>query len=591
MRRIVGVVIGAMILLSGAAASAQEKPVALADLTGTPALAADDASHLARYIGERLHETKAITPLPPALKSDSAPRVVFVSVSNGEQTAHVVMSALRGAARAADGAVARVMKLLPDPAQRHWIKVDVVNRVEPLTTTANNFALGINPTLDGVELSGGVAFLPEELAGWNLVEGGRLIEGSIYDYLDARPKRAALPGQAELRVASRFGCASFFIQDNGAPLTLYRGHRLFQSISPDDLRAAADAAGAYLSGAVRETGRFDYAYRLDLDDVPRDYNVVRHAGTIWAMLDLYRDTQDAELLAAVDRAMQYLLAQVRPMKIGGADVLGVVEAGEVTLGGNALGAMALATYIEVTGKKEHLPILRAMGRALRAAQSASGRFDNQRQEFLSGAVFAMDSPYYPGEAALAMMKIDEVEPDAALVDAAARAVKYLITVRDAEVTADQLPHDHWLLYALCAVHPKRPDELYLNHARKMAAAIVAAQHKEPGRAVASDAVGSYADARSTAAAVRSEGLLATVRLLRSAGQGAEAEPFLAAAKASVAFQLRTQVWPESAMHFRSPRRAIGAFRDELGGVYVRIDFVQHNLSSILALMRTTRVER
>ncbi|MDQ3440116.1 MAG: hypothetical protein M3478_07175, partial [Planctomycetota bacterium] len=151
MRPTVGFVVGALILLSGAVAAAQDKPVALADLTGTPALAADDASRLARYVGERLHETKAITPLPPALKADVAPRVVFVSVSNGEETAHVVMSPARGAVRAADGAVARVLKLLPDVAQRVWIKVDVVSRVEALAPGATNLALGINPSLEGLE--------------------------------------------------------------------------------------------------------------------------------------------------------------------------------------------------------------------------------------------------------------------------------------------------------------------------------------------------------------------------------------------------------------------------------------------------------
>jgi hypothetical protein len=285
--------------------------------------------------------------------------------------------------------------------------------------------------------------------------------------------------------------------------------------------------------------------------------------------------------------MRYLLAQVRPTKVGGVDAVGVVENDEVSLGGNALTALALANYIDLTGKREHLPILRSLGKALRAAQSSGGRFINQRQRFSTGAILAEDSPYYPGEAALAMLRIDDVEHDEALVDAAARAARYLITVRDADKMPDELEHDHWLLYTLPQLNAKRPDKLYVDHAWKLCRAIMAAQHQSGSAKVAGDAVGSWMDARSTPAAVRSEGLLATARMMRSAGRNNDADELVAAARLGIGFQLRSQVWPESAMHFRNPRRAIGAFRDEPGGVYVRIDYVQHNLSSILALMHAT----
>jgi hypothetical protein len=577
----------AMLLCLIAPARAQDKPVTFADVASVPALADADARLLAQYVGERLHEAKTMAALPAALKNDAAPRIVFVSVSDGEQSAHVAMSTDRGAVRAAEGAIAKAMKLLPDSSTRQWIKVDVVTRVAALANGAGNLALGINPSLDGLELAGGMAFLPEELLGWHLVEGDRFIESSLYDYLDARPARATARGDQDLRAIRRFGCASFFIGDDGAPIPLFRGHRAFETFTPADLHAAADAAGSYLIRSIRPTGQFDYSYRLDLDEVPRDYDIVRHAGTIWAMLELYRDTNDAELLAATERAMRYLLAQVRPMKIGGANVVGVVENDEVSLGGNALTALALATYIDVTGKKEELSILISLGQALRAAQNASGRFVNQRQVVSSGAVLGSESPYYPGEATLAMLKINDVAPDEALVDAAARGAKYLITVRDADVMPADLPHDHWLLYTLPRIYAKRPDKMFVAHAVKMCGAIVEAQHSKGSTTVAPDAVGSWMDARSTPAATRAEGLLATVGLMRRVGRKAEAEEYLAAAKASIAFQLRTQVWPEGAMHCRNPRRALGAFRDGPGGVYVRIDFVQHSTSSLLDLLRIT----
>lgn len=574
-----------VVLCVGAVASAQEKPVALADLTGAPTLDVEDAAALARYVGERLHESKTLTPLPAALNADGDARVVFISVSNGEESAHVVMSAARGAVRAADEAIAHIAKLLPDASQRVWIKVDVVNRIEPLPPGATKLALGIRPSLDGLEMAGGLALLPEELLGWGLVDGERLIESSLYDYLDARPARASVRTEDELRPLRRFGVASFFLLDDNTPLPLYRGHRLFERVTPDDLRAAANAAGAYLARSVTETGRFDYSYRLDTDEVPHDYNIVRHAGTIWSMVDFHRDTRDDEQLAAIDRAMRYLLAQIRPMKLGDQQVVGVVENDEVSLGGNALAALALGTYIEVTGNKDHLPILRALGKALRAAQAPGGRFEIQRQKFSTGDVFFEDGPYAPGEAVLALLKVQDVDPDPALLDAAVRGARFLVTLRDADKLPEELPHDHWLLYALRHLHDKAPDKLWVDHAARLSRSIIAQQNKPGDPTAPPDAIGAWAGARSTPAAVRSEGLLAAAALMRSVGQSAEALEFQNAARASIAFQLRTQVWPESAMHFRNPRRAIGAFREDLGGVYVRIDFVQHSLSGIVELMR------
>ncbi|MDQ3438722.1 MAG: hypothetical protein M3478_00045, partial [Planctomycetota bacterium] len=415
----------------------------------------------------------------------------------------------------------------------------------------------------------------------------RLIENSIYDYLDARPARATVRNDAELRAVRRFTCASFFIHDDNTPDPLYRGHRAFTPLTPQDLHAAADAAGAYLVRSIQETGRQDYSYRIDMDAFPREYNIVRHAGAIWSMIDLYRETKDEETLAAIERSMRYLLAQVRPMRVGDQQAAGVVEEDHVSLSGNALAALALGAYIEVTGKKEHLPILRVLGKSMLAAQAPGGRFVIQRQKFSTGDVLFEDGPYAPGEAILAMLKIDDVDPNPALIDASVRGAKFLINVRDADLLPEEITHDHWLLYALRALHAKKPDNLYVEHAIRLCRSIIEQQHPRGDTKVEPDAIGAWAEARSTPAAVRSEGLLAASALMRSVGRHTEAKQFLDAARESIAFQLRTQVWPESAMHCRNPRRAIGAFREDLGGVYVRIDFVQHNLSGILELIRQT----
>ena len=53
----------------------------------------------------------------------------------------------------------------------------------------------------------------------------------------------------------------------------------------------------------------------------------------------------------------------------------------------------------------------------------------------------------------------------------------------------------------------------------------------------------------------------------------------------VRFQLQTQLRPESAMYLPDPQRAIGGFRRSLTNFEIRIDYVQHNISSLLLLRR------
>ncbi len=58
---------------------------------------------------------------------------------------------------------------------------------------------------------------------------------------------------------------------------------------------------------------------------------------------------------------------------------------------------------------------------------------------------------------------------------------------------------------------------------------------------------------------------------------------LEAARSGIDFQLQLQFRPESALYLPEPRRALGRFSRSLTDFEIRIDYVQHNLSSLLAL--------
>jgi hypothetical protein len=586
-----------LLLAPFARAAAADERLDLASLVDVAPLDDDASRVVAAHVIARLRGEPA-PELPAGVRDDAQPRAVLVSVSNGTEPARVVMAVDRGAARAADAAVARAEKAVPDADARQWVKVDIVRHAQPLPPA--DPVLGFDTSLQGIglDVGGGVALLPEEVTGRGLVAAnGRLRGNAVREYLASDARRseedAAAAPIGEPHATHRFTAAAFFAAaDDAEPAALFRGHRPFppDAVDADELLLAAGAGAAYLAGATGEDGQFAYIYQAAHDEVaPDDYNIVRHAGACWAMLDTYGSTRDADLLAAADRAIAFMVEQVRPVRIGGKDVVGLVWDDEVSLGGNAIAVLTLADHARVTGESDHLKTAVALGDALRAAQTRSGRFLVQRQRLSTGQQFASDSPYFPGEATLALVRLAAVDPDparaAAWLDAAELAAQYLITVRDAAVADADLPHDHWLLYALDALHRVRPREMYVEHAMRLAAAVMPDQAGDRAADDAPDRAGSWSGGRSNPSATRVEGIMAAARLARDYGRPDEATRFLAAARRGAAFQLRTQVRPESAMYFPHPTRVLGAIREDLRGTDIRIDTVQHSIAAMLAVQR------
>jgi len=303
------------------------------------------------------------------------------------------------------------------------------------------------------------------------------------------------------------------------------------------------------------------------------------------MLELYEITGETTLLQGVRRAIQYLLQSIHPCPTNEGVSSCVVERGYTKLGGNALAAIALAKYTELTHNQQYMPVMLDLGRWIQSAQSETGRFAIHKQSYPRGEVSDFVSRYYPGEALLAMTRIYALDPDEKWLDVAEAAALYLINGRDGGQSDSQLPHDHWLLYALNELYRYRPNPLYFSHALRVAKAIIQRQNLHP---LYPDWLGSfYKPPRSTPTATRMEGLCTAYLLARDFGHLREAEAILKAMWLCAKFQLQTQFRPESVLYLNNPQRSLGGFHQSLTNYEIRIDYIQHNISSLLSLYRIT----
>ena len=526
--------------------------------------------------------------MPEALRKDISPNIVFISVSDGKSPAQVFLGTGMGIENAINKSIYHIKRSLPPNYNAQWIKIDLVANVHHPQTVYADKMFNISPSLEGIAFSRqtGIAFLPEELVFNTLVNSKNKLQSKKIDlYLQGQNNRSSVLNlsayKGPLKI-NRFTTFSYF-SDGNTSHRLYRGHRIFKEISDELLIDAAKQGGDYLKRSALPDGSFIYIYRPKSDTIPEDYNILRHAGSVYSMLEVYELTNDQQLMEAIRRAVGYLQRSMNLCEIGGEKLLCVVENSHVKLGGNALAAIALAKYIDITNSKKQLADLIQLGRWIQKSQLQTGEFYPHKQTYPDSKASTFVSQYYPGEALLALVRIYDLIGDESLLDNAEKGAKYLINVRDKDLPLSSLDHDHWFLYALNELYRHRSNPLYLKHAMRISKAIIQTQNLQPDYP---DWYGSYyRPPRSTPTATRTEGLYAAYQLAYDFGDPDMAELIFESIQSGITFQLQTQFRPESTLYLKNPKRCLGGFHSSLTNFNIRIDYVQHNLSSILGMYR------
>ncbi len=514
-------------------------------------------------------------------------RVVVLSLSRPRHTARVARGAGDTLHRALSEAAAELARrATAEEILEGRLKVDLVaNRRPPRTFDADARA-NIDRSLEGLWLpEDDLLLLPEELLARRLVSSeGRLARRRLGSYLaetgrseQALSDEAGRPGSSFHPVDFR----SFMEGDDRLPLRLFRGNNRSPNVSPASLLAAATAGGDYLLRHLRDDGLFNYSYEPKKDSFNDDYNLLRHAGTCYSLVQLFNATGDRRYLQAAHLGLETLLQKTSPPKPEdrAANFEAIVSPGrEAKLGGAALALLALVEIGQASEEFSFAKRTEKLARFLVFQQEADGHFVSK---YFYGPPDAkvFESIYYPGEAILALARLYRVDPRDEWLATARRGADWLIDVRDAGKATQDLPHDHWLLMGLDELHQLTGDERYVAHASRIAQAIVDAQRL---RSQHIDWVGSFYDPpRSTPTATRAEGLVAMHAIGKRTG--ADTQPVLAALVRMATFQLRTQLTPESTLYVPRPDLAHGGFRRSLTNWEVRIDYVQHNLSALLGL--------
>ncbi len=350
-----------------------------------------------------------------------------------------------------------------------------------------------------------------------------------------------------------------------------------QQPSRAQLIAAARAGGDYLVRMQKPDGSFHYYYDAATDRFePRRYNIVRHAGTALSLLDLYAATRDDRYLKSSRRAITFLKTRFRSARSGKA--LYVLDYdGKAKLGASGLALAALARQIQLDRRFTDRRSAMRLANLIIAMQRKDGSFE-MRHRLQSDDEQAFESLYYPGEALLGLIRLFKLNGDQRLLKSARRGAGFLI---ESQRRMDTLPADAWLMQALGDLYEAGPQKRYAGHAIALAEAMIAEQYDGSDHA---DYAGGFGPGppRATPAASRAEGLVSAYRLARATGDSRAAK-IANALKGCARFQLAQQFTPQNSGSLPNPARARGGFREGLASPKIRIDFVQHNISSLLGI--------
>ena len=554
--------------------SAAPEAVWFDDINSTLPLSDNMAGRLLSDIKQYLLNAQALSDLP--VYADESPRIVFISVARKNQPARVVSGSGHGLKEAISHAL-RKLDTHGLSADKPVIRLDIVQQAIKIMASKNTRMDLYDQSLYGIAFDSSTssyALLAEQITPEQVfTDNSRL---NLHRLRQKNLIEKGTQGKSTLVTLYRFKTLAYLLKGNHAA-PLYRGHPAVTTVEADKLLASASAAGDYLLGAIQPDGSFIYRYNPATDKVDEDYNILRHAGTVYAMLQLYAMQNKPAMLAGIESATAFLLKHVKNCPPpADRQTLCLVHDNKIKLGANALAILVLTRYAELVDKTANSDILNKLGQWILTTQDSDGGFSIHKQYDKSGVISTFVSEYYPGEATLALLSLYQHDGNRKWLNAATSAIDNII---EQQKKVERPPHDHWLLHSLAQLYKTSPDKKYLDHSRYIAEEIMRTQVINPKEA---DLKGCYNNRPESApTATRSEALLAADELADYIGDGQYRKQLRNSIEAALRFQQQLQYDEASSMYFNKPGQVIHAFKKSLTSPEVRIDYAQHNISSFI----------
>ena len=521
---------------------------------------------------------------------ESAPHefIVFISICNGQERALVISGKGDTLKTAWESAVDSTINIISEKENYEilWVKADIVNSIEEISLADLNMQLALSQYnyfyRKGIafDRNFNIAFIEAEVNGNKIISydtAKQIREGEVEDetlifsmtninnYLKNYYNRSGLTAIPQKVTA--FTTMSYFCDEDAAVYNLYdtgldSGRRVIGIADAKVVETAITNASKYLYNLMQPDGKFIYGYFPVFDNELTSYNILRHSGSIWSLINLYRMTQDDDLVDKINTAIQYLLEGFIEYKDENTAYVVERKADEIKLGGNGVAVVMLTEYMDVFNTNEYVDIVRHLANGILELEDLDkGTYYHVLNSPDYSPKEEYRTVYYDGEATFALARAYSLTREQKYLEGAMMAVENFIAKDYTRY------RDHWVAYALNEVTKYAPDARYYEFALQNIS-------KNLNR------IYNQATSYHTYLELLMIGWQTYERLLES---GLDVEGltefdtvfFAETIYKRVFHMLNSYFYPELAMYMKKPNKILDAFFIRHDNFRVRIDDIQH----------------
>lgn len=467
-----------------------------------------------------------------------------------------------------------------------WVKLDFVTQEkqlpfekvvdEMLRTRRNYIEFGVSFDKNWI-----ISFLPEVInanAFVRPIKGSKqrrleLAVNNVNHYLKhyTNVKRAFSIEDYEQKEVIRFETQGYFFTPEAfyelEPSGGIKGVRKSKELH-HEIDEMITTATYYLKNEMKENGQYEYGRFPHFDRSISFYNILRHCSTTYSLIEglSYLNEDIIEIQNAftyIHQNAYYECGEVAYIYDTTRDI------NEIKLGQNAAYIFAVVEFI-----KNSEPNTGLLKRAQKVANGILNMIDTDTLEtyhVLNYPELSVKEKfriiYYDGEAALALLRLYQVDQNEKWLNAVIRMFDKFIAQNYWKY------HDHWLSYCTNELVKIKPEARYIEFGLKNVSGYL-----------------DYIYHRETTFPTFLEMLTAAYQLIGNAkAMGFENtvrenidEDFLVATLYHRAnYQRAGYFYPEVAMYFKNPQRILGSFFIKHHGYRVRIDDIEHYLSGYI----------
>ena len=315
-----------------------------------------------------------------------------------------------------------------------WRKVDIINNLEKLSNEDLKYQLLSSKSgyfHNGIILDNNydTAYLAAELNGTDSInyKDGSIKVLNLNKYLKESKRKQIKNSNHTYQI---FQTDSWFCDDKNNVYTLineeltYGRRKIFNTGKKYILNIIKNSTN-YLINQFQDDGSFIYGIYPQYNEIINDYNILRHAGTVWSLICSYKIAPDENLANTIEKSISYLIKQIKYLNKSNAFVL-EEKNNELKLGGASLTVIVLTEYMDTFKTNKYKDICLKLGNGiLSMLNKKTGKFCHVLNE--DGSLKDMTRTiYYDGEATFALCKLYGLNKDKKWLDATLASINYFI---------------------------------------------------------------------------------------------------------------------------------------------------------------------